>query len=355
MISVKDVARAVLVAAAVCVALASAALAAVNIETVHVGNKNNAGELSGAGAGAIGPLALAPDRVCGAVACEYSIGKHEVTAGQYTEFLNKVAATDPHGLYTTKMDTALNSWGCGINRSGSPGSYTYAVAPDRANRPVNYVTWGDAARFANWLTNGQPAGVQDQTTTEDGSYFLNGATSNDALMAVTRKANARYVIPSEDEWYKAAYYDPNKPGGVGYWDYPTRTDTLPSNDVLSPDLGNNANFSQSGYTIGSPYYRTPVGEFENSASPYGTFDQGGNVWEWNEAIISSTCRGLRGGSWYYSVENLHAASRIDGSYDYGDLSTNEDGNIGFRVVEVPEQATLSLLALGGLVALRRRR
>jgi len=93
----------------------------------------------------------------------------------------------------------------------------------------------------------------------------------------------------------------------------------------------------------------------DTVSPYGTFDQGGNVWEWNEAVISSTCRGLRGGSWYYTVENLHAASRNDGSNDYSDLSTNEDGNIGFRVSEVPEPAMMSLLALGGLGMLMRRR
>jgi len=72
-----------------------------------------------------------------------------------------------------------------------------------------------------------------------------------------------------------------------YFDYPTSSDAVPSNDVISPDPGNNANFYQDGYTIGSPYYRTEAGEFENSDSPYGTFDQGGNVYEWNEAVISN--------------------------------------------------------------------
>ena len=71
---------------------------------------------------------------------------------------------------------------------------------------------------------------------------------------------------------------------------------MPSNDLTTPDGGNNANFYQSGYTIGSPYYRTPVGEFELSDSPYGTFDQGGNVWEWTEAILYGSERGFRGGS-----------------------------------------------------------
>ena len=93
-----------------------------------------------------------------------------------------------------------------------------------------------------------------------------------------------YVIPTEDEWYKAAYH---KNDGVtgNYWLYPTQSNNVPSNDSINPDPGNNANFYQNGYTIGSPDYLTAVGEFENSDSAYGTFDQGGNVWEWNETLL----------------------------------------------------------------------
>ncbi|GAG10088.1 unnamed protein product, partial [marine sediment metagenome] len=87
---------------------------------------------------------------------------------------------------------------------------------------------------------------------------------------------------------------------------------------------------------------------ENSDSPYGTFDQGGNVWEWNEALIGSS-RGLRGGSFNYYDDSLHASHR-----GYSDPS-GEYGLFGFRVSEVPEPATLTLLTLGGLAILRRRR
>ena len=95
----------------------------------------------------------------GAVHYAYNIGTYEVTAGQYCEFLNAVAATDSHELYNSNMWS--NTYGCKIQRSGSLGSYTYSVDVNWANRPVNYVSWGDAARFANWLHNGQPTGPQD--------------------------------------------------------------------------------------------------------------------------------------------------------------------------------------------------
>ena len=295
------------------------------IETVTIGNPGNSGELSGEGAGGYGL-----DRICGAVDYVYNIGKYEVTAGQYTEFLNAVAATDTYELYNTYM-AVPSGGGCNIQRSGSYGSYKYSVAGDWAVRPVNYVNWGDAARFANWLHNGQPTGAQGLTTTEDGSYFLNGATTDAELSEITREPDATWVIPSEDEWYKAAYH---KNDGVtgNYWDYPTSTNTVPSNDLIDPDPGNNATYYivLNDYTIGSPYYRTEVGAHENSDSPYGTFDQGGNTHEWNDTIISGSYRGVRGGSCFVGDNSLHAAFRID--YDNPSWEYND---VGFRVAQVP--------------------
>src|ERR1043166_6016215 len=280
----------------------------------------------------------------GAVDHTFNMGKFEITAAEYTEFLNSVARTDTYGLYTWYMsDPSPTHLGANIRRTGSQGSYSYSVAPDWANRPVNYVSWGDAARFCNWLANGQPIGDQTLATTEDGSYFLNGAITT-ALISVTRKAHARYVLPTEDEWYKAAYFNP---AITRYSDYATGSDTAPSNLLSSPDPGNSANFFSGNFSIGSAYYRTEVGSFANSASSVGTFDQGGNVWEWNEAVINTWYRGVRGGSFDYSADSLGAVSR---SYqDPGDGSFN----IGFRVAELPEPVSLLPLCLFGAHLIRR--
>lgn len=266
------------------------AQAAITIETVPVGNPRNDPDTRYATPG------------YGSVACAYNISKYEVTTGQYTAFLNAVAKTDTYGLYNPSMDTAVSSYGCNIKRTGSSGSYTYSVGVDWANRPVNYVSFWDACRFSNWMSNGQG----DVSTTEYGTYTLTSAGI--ANNTITRNTGAMWAVASEDEWYKAAYH---KNDGItgNYWDYPTGSNTLPSNDLGNPDGGNNANFYQDGYTTGSPYWSTPVGEFESSESAYGTFDQGGNMWEWNEAIISDEFRGVRGASWASLAAALPASYR----------------------------------------------
>jgi formylglycine-generating enzyme required for sulfatase activity len=301
----------------------SASLAsAIIIPTVPIGNPGNAPDTRIMSDGTAG---------YGSVAYAYNIGATEVTNAQYTAFLNSVAATDTHSLYNTNMAGSSG----GITRSFGPGPYTYATVPGRGNYPVNYVSFWDSLRFANWLHNGQPTGAQNASTTEDGAYTLtpNGIAAN----TTSRNANWQWAVTSEDEWYKAAYHQPATQGGDGddYWLYPTS-----SNSVPTPA---EANF---GNVVGDT---VPVGSY--AANFYGAFDMGGNVWEWNETILFGTTRALRGGSFLNPVFNAAADTR-----NAHQLPTIEhSGLFGFRVVQVPGPASVALLGLGGVMAARRRR
>jgi formylglycine-generating enzyme required for sulfatase activity len=278
---------------------AATATPAAFVEMVKVGNAGN----------------VADSTNFGAVPYEYSIGKNEVTMSQYTTFLNAVAATDTFSLFNASMETD-NTFG-GIDQSGTSGSFTYSVI-GTGTRPVTFVSWFDAARFCNWLHNGRPSGAQTAVTTENGAYPLNGATSGG--LTITRNPGAKYWIPSEDEWYKAAYHQPSGQGGPGdnYWLYPTGSDTAPTAEA-PPGGANSANFDLAVRAL------TAVGAYTGSASFYGTFDQGGNVFEWNDAVIGGTFRGLRGGSWVNFDEFLRSSNRISYNPDF------EDSIIGFRV------------------------
>lgn len=311
-------------------ACAGPAWADVTIETVTVGDPGNSAD--GTGYGAVGYV--------------YQIGKYDVTLAQYTAFLNAVATvSDPYGLYNSGLATNFTAFG--IARNGSPGSYSYAVigsATRRNDMPVFDVSWGDAARFCNWLCNGQPSApgtVAGPGTTETGAYTLNGANTDSALIGIVRNSGATYFIPSENEWYKAAYYKSGP--SAGYWKYPTQSDSTPSN-VLSSTGTNNANCWNLGYT--SSELLTPVGAFTASPGPYGTYDQGGDVWQWNEAITNSNLfiHGKRGGSYQDNPNYLGVLYR-DGS-----TSTTENPNLGFRVAAVPEPGSV-VLGLFGVVGL----
>ncbi|MGO9111717.1 MAG: SUMF1/EgtB/PvdO family nonheme iron enzyme, partial [Thermoguttaceae bacterium] len=304
----------------------------------------------------------------GSVPYVYQMGKYDVTVGQYCQFLNSVATkSDPYGLYNTGMATDMPTFG--IARNGSSGSYSYSVTGSYSqgvNCPIFDVSWGDAARFCNWLQNGQPtSGTEGTGTTETGAYNLitssgTGATTTADLMAVTRSSTATYVIPSENEWYKAAYFDPTlNGGGGGYWGYPTKSNTPPINTL--PDTGNHANFNDAygtgngGYTDATNYL-TPVGSFVLSPGPYGTFDMGGDVWQWDESAVQSSYRVVRGGCWSYFSDYLGSSCRYMAAPTYED---EIGGPVGFRVASVPEPGSIALLLAGGfcLVAFawRRRR
>jgi len=314
------------------------------IEMVTVGDPGNAADTEVMYDGSTG---------YGRVDYVYRIGKYEVTNGQYREFLNaKAALGDPYALYNwgdmpgTEMDRVFS----GITQTGSgtpEDPFVYTPKDDDPawdTKPVNFVSWFDCLRFVNWLQNGQGDG-----DTESGTYtILNGGPNAGEVLLPTPAERAswttpHYVLPTEDEWYKAAYY---KGGSLdaGYWDYATQSDEPPDNNVPEQDTGNSANYfdydpDDYGYAIGAPYYCTDGGAYALSEGPYGTFDQNGNLSEFLERFDGVAVR-LRGG-------HLGGGTQYMPPTIYTPLGPAiESSASGFRVGNVPEPGTLSLLALG---------
>ncbi len=295
------------------VLLLAVSASAVTIDWVSVGDAGNSCDNQSQGC-------------FGGVAYDYQVAKFEVTNTQYAEFLNAVADTDTFGLYNANM--ANVNFG-GIVQSGVSGFFQYTAVTGRENRAVNYISFYDALRFANWLQNGQPnTGSQTGATTEDGSYTFSGATTVGG-----RNAGATIFLPTEDEWYKAAYYDALS---TSYLDFPAGSDvqSICAEPTATPNRAN---------CFGSVGRATDAGAYSGSASPYGTFDQGGNVFEWTEAILGAD-RVKRGGEFLSSASELGAAVRSSDD-PAADLEPN-----GFRLVNVPEPAT-GLLVIAGMLSL----
>ncbi|MAT71564.1 MAG: PEP-CTERM sorting domain-containing protein [Planctomycetaceae bacterium] len=316
--------------------------AVVTFDWATVGNPGNAADFFGDGR----------------VDYTYRISKHEVTNAQYVEFLN---AVDPTGanllsLYNPRMSSDTQG-GIDIDGDASSGA-KYQVKAGRNFNPVVFVSFMDVMRFVNWLHNGQGLG-----DTEAGVYHI--TTGWDEI----RSQNAKYFMPSEDEWYKAAFH---KGDGVtgNYWDFATGTDWVPYSDnpnsLNTPDDTNVANgfandYLPNGYGDGfavtgsmtfdnQQVHLTDAGAYSLATSPYGTFDQSGNVAEWTETIGRPYFRFTWGGSFRTDSRNLGVGSR--GLTPTG----TESSDLGFRVASrIPEPSTLLLGALAGLGFLLHRR
>jgi len=318
------------------------------VEFVHVGNPGNRPDYDNPLRGIIPGI--------GSVAYEYRIGKYEVTIGQYVQFLNAVAKeSDPYGLWHPSMADVSQGGDAqisGIVRSGSNGFYTYtAVGPagdneagqSTANRPISFVNWFDAARFANWMHNGRGSG-----STETGAYTLNGQTEG---LPPVRNRGARFSIPTESEWYKAAYYSPELNSGSGhYYTYATQSNAAPG--TVIGGAPNQANYSFA-LPVGGNML-TDVGAFTGSGSFYGTFDQNGNVHEWLDNVpfsLSPSPPGLqqvgyRGGS-FLNDESFLGRDRRENKD-----SETELAELGFRLVSVaPSSWFRTEIESAGLVTL----
>jgi len=298
----------------------------------------------------------------GSVATTYQIMKYEFTNQQYADFLNSVAKTDTYSLYNANMGTDARG---GITRSGASGTFSYSVKQYMGDKPVNYVSWFDAARVSNWYQNG----ATSSSSTETGAYTLGGGTSG-ATPAVN--AGAKFFIPTEDMWYKAAYYKGGSTN-AGYWTYATQSDTLPST-VTANELGigsaTSGNFSNIGQTAdwnGQDGNVVTVGT-AGGPSAYRAYNMEGNVSEWNDlaglggAGINHDLEGRRGGNWKTLRAPGNDGSVIRNLQTAGGGPTSETAQVGFRLaapVAVPEPSTWVMgavgLACGAWQMYRRRR
>ena len=299
----------------------------------------------------------------GSVEYAYRIAKQNVTNSQYVTFLNAVDPSGANALDLWKSSMSEHVVGGvgpqtattgGIDRTltAAEGS-RYAAKPGQEQFPAVWVRWTAAARFVNWLSNGQTTGG-----TEAGVYDMSVFIDNPMGSFATpppRAADATLFLPSENEWYKAAYYDPSLNGGAGgYWEYGTQTNSPPVSEPApggphSANIGNGYDPSAGGTaltmaTTGLPYdkdvtYLTPVGAYTSATSAYGLSDIDGPIYNWTETTrLQNTFLGpaempiRRGGTWRYGEEYAGASFRNI----YSGANTDGFASIGFRIAGLPE-------------------
>ncbi len=304
-----------------------------NMEFVTIGNPGNAADTL---------LGYTPS---GRVDYTYAIGKFEVSA----DMINKFNASQFFKI------TNKGNW-------------------SSVHMPASNITWNEAARFVNWLNSstGHPEAYKYS--------FFNAPilNANITTWAVTdpgydpnnpyRNKLAKYVLPSNDEWFKAAYYDPSlNGGGGGYWDQGTGSNTPPT-AVLSGTLPNTAVYYQPLETGPGPAEITQAG----GLSAYGAMAFVGNVHEWTETSKDRTnsdgnmLRIQRGGAWFYAPLNRGAFSNnepsfriIEAGFRVAMLNPSNDGGGGGGGGgggEVPEPTSMAIFGLGVLgMAYRARR
>ena len=332
------------------VATASTKRATVSVQTVEVGNPGNPSVGIVPFTDAIYQSCADAPQTSGSPACQsvggvkdpYEISELEVTVQDWVAFLNTVDpdGTNRHNLYSpTESSSAWPKYGQ-INNTRSAGKgHHYSVAyPEWADKPYGFANFLRAARFVNSLYNGRLLSksasssggvalvvykVRLSTKTGRGMYNLPGSK----VKGATRAHDRGFVVPSQDEWIKAAYYDPTGGGTYSYWKYPTNAGvfgddvaTAPSSTTLDPTTGDVTNAAtqpvatyhasgvaaptwcpaevqpQSNCSSVNPFGIDPttyaeayqgslgtVGQAQ-TRSPWGTLDQGGNAVEWTDTI-----------------------------------------------------------------------
>ena len=342
-----DVVRWLAAALLVAVSVSRPVMAQVTFDWATIGNPGNAPDTLVMNKGSAADYTTG----YGSVGYTYQISKYDVTNSQYTQFLN---AVDPAGsntlrVYNTKMsDANANPAGLaytgGIDRNLAAGSGAkYSVKAGQENFPATWINWTSGARFVNWLANGQGSG-----STESGVYDMSVFTGNSFATPPTRAPGATLFLPSEDEYYKAAYYDPTKSGTGGYWQYGVMSDiapvgVAPAGGSTSANIGNGNGggglTADTMATTGAAFstsvnYLTDVGAYATAKSYYGLYDTEGLVYNWTEATRTSFGNQLpiyRGGSWRYGDQSDGAAYRNV----YSGAGATSYAWYGFRVASLP--------------------
>ncbi len=281
-----------------------------------------------------------PCQEVGGVGYRYGIGRLEVTVGQWVAFLNTAdpAGRNRHRLYSTdESGTLWPKYGqIDFSAGAASGRHYTVAAPEWADKPYGFANFLRVARFDNSLYNGRLLSKQASSEggfryvtyrvrlsrhTEQGMYDMK-------VRAMTRSRKSGFVIPSQNEWIKAAYYDPSGHGTFSYWKYPTNpgvfgdeTATAPAPTTLNPTTGDVTNagprplatyhasdvaapswcpasqapeacasvnpFGIEPMTYAAAYQGSlsTVGQ-AGTTSPWGTLDQGGNAVEWTDTITA---------------------------------------------------------------------
>jgi len=235
-----------------------------------------------------------------------------------------------------------------ITKATASGMANVTAGAWTGNQPAATINWYEAAAFVNFL-NTNSGKTAAYNLTFSGSWSMALWSSEQAWTAggtnLYRNKDAYYFLPSENEWYKAAYYNA---AGTNYFLYPTASSSVPTAVASGTDAGS--------AVYNSVALVPAIVDSAGGLSPYGTMGQGGNVYEWNESAFdgsnssSSESRAIRGGYWSNTELGLRSSAR---SFDD---PADELLTIGFRVASVPEPSTYVLVLLGaGAVYLWKRR
>jgi len=294
---------------------------------------------------------LTPFFDAGAVSYEYRIATTEVTSGQWLEFVRAYA---PY-VGAEYFNPAFNGGAIfvGFNGQGTP---QYSLPAAASNIPTS-VGWRYAARFCNWMHNGK---ALTQAAFENGAYDTStftrnpDGTFNDQL---AHNSDARYWIPTMDEWIKAAHYDPNRygEGQDGYWRYPNS-----SNEPLTPGApGEPGAQTSAGWNPPSGVPSPDAGAYPDANAPWGLLDTSGGVSEWFESPNLMLGEHVTARYYKRSEAGLPDADFYDMMDVLSDAQPVGFGGIaGLRLASpVPAPSTLALttLLLAASTPRRRRR